>query len=254
MSEVTVISLTRNRPNLLPRAIKSVASQTVAASIHHLIVVDDCSETRDLLETNAWPPNLSWVTIPRVANDVSGPGRAAVLRNIGVRRAESPWISFLDDDNEFETDHIESLIDLAKGTGRRAVHSWLRMYHSDGSPYLVEQDPWTRDPEYAHEKYLEMVSKGVRTPGSNVFQDRADCFQTAAPVLSVDTGEWLLSRQLLLEIPIPEAYTPDDWRQMRTEDDKFLEVLANSGEAVACTMKPTLRYYLGGYSNNFSRA
>ena len=157
---------------------------------------------------------------------------------------DAEWIAFLDDDNEFESNHIASLLECAEATGCRAVHSHMQMFHRDGRPFLEAGNPWCSDPDEASKEYEWMVSRGVRTPGSNIIRDSMNP-QDHSPV---DLGEWLLRRTLLLEIPFCTEYSADDLLVGKHEDDKFLEELVAREERVACTGKPTLSYYLGGYS------
>ena len=249
---IAVVTLTRKRPHLLGRAIASVAAQTCSAMVQqHLIAIDDCVKTRRLLEgIIGLPASVSWLFFPRCPADCSGPRRSAVIRNSCVQRLDqSTWISFLDDDNEFEPEHLESLWLCARESGCRAVYSWLQMFQIDGRPFIEPRDPWTRDSEQARAVYKRMVERGVRSPGSNIFRDRADSLNTPDPVRSVDTSTWLLRRDLLVEMPIPEDYSQADWDSMTTEDDKFLAKLIETGEPIRCSRRATLRYYLGGYSN-----
>jgi hypothetical protein len=69
----------------------------------------------------------------------------------------------------------------------------------------------------------------------------------------VDTSEWLFERDLLLQIRFCEEYSYEDWVEVRPEDNKLLRSLVAEGVPIACTHAPSLRYYLGGYSNAFSR-
>lgn len=247
---ITVITITRRRPLLLRRAIRSVVAQRCDASIEHLVLVDDCLETAESLSSAPQPPNLSWRLMSRSASDSSGPGRSAVIRNWGVEIARGEWISFLDDDNEFEAEHLQSLLATASHSGLEAVHSWMRVFTKDGAPFIEQLDPWTSDVDRSHRRYQWMISKGVRSSGSNVFRDRVDPPEVSDPVQSVDTGEWLLHRSLLLTIPVPTEFSQSDWENMITEDDKLLHALLRAEIAIACTRKATLRYYLGGYSNS----
>jgi len=50
MDSITVITVTRNRPQLLERAILSVRSQDYPGHVMHLIIVDDCNQTVHALE------------------------------------------------------------------------------------------------------------------------------------------------------------------------------------------------------------
>lgn len=249
---ITVITITRQRPQLLKRAIASVEQQDYSGSINHLVIIDECETTRRSLEKDARLPDwLVWQSIPRTPQERSGPWRLSKLRNLAVQLASSKWVCYLDDDNEFESNHLSSLIACAEQTGCRAVHSYEKIFQRDGTPYLEPRLPWCRDPEEGKRQYAELYSKGVFQPGSNVSRDRADPLGHPDPIRTVDMGEWLFERQLLLEYPFPEEYTQEDWLKITTEDDKLMLKLIENRVPIACTKIPSLKYYLGGFTNNF---
>ena len=70
---------------------------------------------------------------------------------------------------------------------------------------------------------------------------------------TVDTGEWLFDRNLLCQLPFPTRYSRTDVRQRTTEDTKLVRRLLRAGVEIECTGLPTLKYYLGGYSNRAYR-
>ncbi|MCS0634960.1 glycosyltransferase [Streptomyces sp. LP05-1] len=251
---VTVVTITRTRPALLARALASAQAQSPPGGFEHLVVADDCDDTHALLRGRELPGNVRWLLAGRGPGEVSGPGRSSRLRNMAVRVSESPWIAFLDDDNEWEPDHLASLLACARRTGHRAVHSQLRMFHPDGTPYLEPLDPWTADEDAARAEYARMRARGVVAPGTCVRRDRLDPLGTPDPVVSVDTGEWLLARELLLRLPFRDDFDAADEAARTGEDDKLAADLRRAREPVSCTGLPTLRYYLGGYSNNFTSA
>jgi hypothetical protein len=49
-----------------------------------------------------------------------------------------------------------------------------------------------------------------------------------------------------------ETYSVADWQHILVEDAKLAREITASGRPVVSTKRPTLRYYLGGYSNNFA--
>jgi glycosyltransferase involved in cell wall biosynthesis len=250
LEAVTVITLTRERPHFLKRAIRSVARQQCEIPVYHFIMVDDCQETRATLERErGLPRHVKWEFIARSEGTVSGQGRAALLRNLGVGMVRSRFIAFLDDDNEFEHDHIRNLLQCMRESGCRAVHSWLKIYYRDGKPFLEERDPWTKDPEESRKVFRRMVEKGVRIPDSNIYKNDIDTIDETDPSIFVDTNEWLLERDLLVEVPFPEHYSNADLERMITEDHKFFNELVNNRICISCSRQATVRYYLGGYSN-----
>jgi glycosyltransferase involved in cell wall biosynthesis len=248
---VTVITLTRGRLALLERAIASVQRQDYADQIEHRIIIDDCPVTLEAMRREEWPDNVTWRFFSRNPGQQSGPARVADLRNRAVQISTSEYVSFLDDDNEFEARHISSLVACMMRTGCSAVHSHMQVFWKDGRPYLEPRMPWFRDPEEGKRAYDELCAKGVVQFGSNVFRDRVDPCGYPDPVRTVDTGEWLFKRELLIKHPFCTDYTIDDWKSITTEDDKLMDALVKNGISISCTGLPTLKYYLGGYSNSF---
>ena len=252
MDSVTVITLTRGRIEMLKRALHSVSSQDYPGQIKHLIIIDDCPITKTFFETSTGiEENFEWHLISREKTDKSGPAHVAKLRNYAVHAAATEWISFLDDDNEFESNHISSLVSCAKQKECKAVHSQMKIFWPDGTLYLDQRMPWCRDIEESKRYYVELCDKGVFQPGSNIVRDRADPLGYPDPARTVDAGEWLLARTLLLEYPFCTEYNNIDWKNVTTEDDKLLQTLIENRIPITSTEQPTLRYYLGGYSNNF---
>jgi len=249
MNHVTVITLTRRRPLLVQRAIRSVQAQKTQYALNHLVLIDDCPETLAVLEPlgPSWS-NLEIIYMPREPHEVSGPGRSSRLRNIGVQRAVGNWIAFLDDDNEWLEDHIESLVTCALANQARAVHCQVRLLNPDGTPYLEPRWPWAQSKVEAERMYWEYVEKGVCIPGSNILGLLRDRTNPIEP--SADTSAWLLARRLLLEVPFEEYFSESDARDFVGEDDKLLMALVKRREPIGCTRQATLKYYLGGYSNN----
>jgi Glycosyl transferase family 2 len=248
---ITVVTLTRKRVNLLKKAIVSIQNQDYTGAITHLVIVDECPATSHYLETNSdLPDNLVWRWVPREENEQPGPGRLAKLRNYAVREAHTRWISFLDDDNEFEPNHLSSLVSCIQRTGFRAVHSYRQLFFQDSQPYIEPRLPWWRDQEEGRRIYLTLAAKGVFQIGSNIARDRADPWDHPDPVRTVDMGEWLFERTLLLEHSFRTEYHAQDWAAVTTEDDKLMGDLIQSRIAIACSGLPTLKYYLGGNFNS----
>jgi len=100
----SVVITTKNRHELLEKAICSVLSQTVDGV--ECIVVDDASvdETQSLYEND---PRIVYVRIE--AKDSHGGNYA---RNQGLSCATGEFISFLDDDDEWTSDKLEKQLAL----------------------------------------------------------------------------------------------------------------------------------------------
>jgi glycosyltransferase involved in cell wall biosynthesis len=120
---VAVIIPTHNRASLLHRAIRSVLSQTFRD--FELYVIDDGSTdgTPDLPIIKTADPRLHYIRYP----DNQGVSHA---RNFGVSHTSSPWIAFLDSDDEWLPKKLEKQIRYASAHPEIAINQtkeqWIR--------------------------------------------------------------------------------------------------------------------------------
>lgn len=249
---VTVVTVTRRRPELLARCIKSVESQDYRGTLKHLIVVDDCRETAAFLAglNGNVQGRLRWVRAKRLRSESSGPPRLAKLRNLAARLVDTAWTAFLDDDNEYEPHHITSLAECAAATGCPAVHSYRQLLYFEGGPFLEPQWPWCRAPVAARREYRDLVAKGVIEAASNIVRDHVDLSRPGSELMMVDTSEWLVRTQVLRRVRIPSRFSYQDWLRNRAEDNKLVEALVAAGIRIGCSKQASLKYYLGGYSSD----
>lgn len=105
MPTISCIIATRNRKNLVDRAIQSVLNQTYPC--RQLIIIDDASSdnTFDYLKNTY---NNQKIKILKNSTPL-GP---AATRNIGIEKAFGEYISFIDDDDEWLPEKIERQIIL----------------------------------------------------------------------------------------------------------------------------------------------
>lgn len=251
---VTVVTISRGRPKLLQRCMKSVANQSYSGMLKHLVIADGCRQTTAFLaQRERGNGNLRHMLAERRPGESSGPPRLAKLRNDATSLVDTSWIAFLDDDNEYETNHIASLVDCAAAAACPAVHSHRRLFYFEGGPFLEPRWPWCRDPKQAREYHRRLVEKGVMDLDSNVVRDRVDVSRDGSAILLVDTSEWLIRTEVLRRVKIPERFSYQDWLDNLAEDDKLVQALVAAGVRIACSGQASLRYYLGGYSNDLHR-
>ncbi|MEX6163992.1 glycosyltransferase family 2 protein [Enterobacter hormaechei] len=101
MINTTVIIPYKNNLDALHRALKSVLSQTVEVSI---LIVDDGSEQSQKADLVVRELNHRDINV--IYNDTSLGGGEA--RNIGIRNANTKFIAFLDCDDYWDYNKIES--------------------------------------------------------------------------------------------------------------------------------------------------
>ncbi|MCA8972826.1 MAG: glycosyltransferase family 2 protein [Planctomycetes bacterium] len=106
----SVVIPTYNRANLVGRAIDSALAQTIGAT--EIIVVDDGStdDTQAILQSYS-----DRIRIIRQAN-----AGCSAARNHGVRVSRGEWVAFLDSDDTWAPDHLESMADAIRSTEGRA--------------------------------------------------------------------------------------------------------------------------------------
>jgi glycosyltransferase involved in cell wall biosynthesis len=103
---VSAVLTTRNRPQLVERAVRSALGQTLR-DLEVIVIVDGpCPETTTILSSLA-DPRLS----VHVMKETSG---QAAAMNEGVARARGEWVAFLDDDDQWLPEKIELQLEAAK--------------------------------------------------------------------------------------------------------------------------------------------
>ena len=94
-ARIATIIPTYRRPGLLHDAVRSALAQSVRD--HIVVVVDDGGGLPELPAD----PRL------RAHSLSANIGVAGVVRNIGIRLTRSAYVAFLDDDNQWEPEHLE---------------------------------------------------------------------------------------------------------------------------------------------------
>jgi len=104
--KVSIIIPTYNRPKLLKKAIDSVLSQTYQN--FEIIIIDDCSKENIEKKIDDYGDNR----IKYFRNETSL--YAAGSRNKGIKKSDGDFIAFLDDDDIWLPNKIETQINLFK--------------------------------------------------------------------------------------------------------------------------------------------
>ncbi|MGT0191863.1 glycosyltransferase family 2 protein [Burkholderia pyrrocinia] len=113
---VSIIVRTHRRPALLRETLMSLSHQTYPR-VEVVVVEDGPADSRDLVDRE-FSGRLN------VRYEATGvPVGRSAAGNLGLSVARGEWIGFLDDDDQFYADHVETLMQVAKDGSNRAVYS-----------------------------------------------------------------------------------------------------------------------------------
>ena len=143
----TVVIPARNRAELIGRAVSSALRQTLAPD--EVIVVDDAST--DTTVEAAEQAGARVLTSGAAGG--SGPAR-----NRGVAAARSDWIAFLDSDDEWDPDHLQT---LAGFTDHRVLVSSAARTTSGGGRGSAADEPADLTPVSVFQALNPLVTSGT---------------------------------------------------------------------------------------------
>jgi glycosyltransferase involved in cell wall biosynthesis len=107
------------------------------------IVIPTLPEREDLLANALKSVNSQTYSPTEVIVQTAEDGDdAGVTRNFGVERTTTPWIAFLDDDDELEPHHLEVLVAGAQESGADVVYPWFKIIQRDGTIKVVDDKLW----------------------------------------------------------------------------------------------------------------
>jgi glycosyltransferase involved in cell wall biosynthesis len=156
---VSVVTATYNRSNVLRFAVESVRRQTLS-DWEMWVVGDACTDdTADMIR-EIGDPRIRFVNLPQNAGDQSGPNNEA------VRLARGRFLAYLNHDDLWFPDHLETAVAALNETGADLV--W---------PLIVKMD-----------------IHGVFTCGDQIIERRY------APHLSVPASFWVMRRELAEDV------------------------------------------------------
>jgi len=207
---VSVVIPTRNRPQVVSRAVKSALAQTLT-TIEVIVVVDGPDgETAEALSEI----KDSRLKVVELVNNL-GPSGA---RNAGVRAAKGYWIAFLDDDDEWLPQKLERQLELAKNSGYD--------YPVVASRFISQ----TPKGEFIWPRRLPQPSE----PLSEYLFVRNSFFQGEG---FMQTSTFFTKKELLQKMPLDEKfYRHEDWEWL-------LRVSATEGVGVEFVPEPMAIWY-----------
>jgi hypothetical protein len=152
-ARVAVVTATYCRPELLVRSVRSALAQTMTDIA--VFVIDDGGGLPSLPSD----PRLHAFSLS--ANTAV----LGVVLNVGIRLSDSQYVAFLDDDNEWEPNHLEIALAAleADPEGERpdVVYTALRRSFPDGRVMDVLSGQFDR-PTLANDSYVDTNSLVIR--------------------------------------------------------------------------------------------
>ncbi|MGJ7442259.1 glycosyltransferase family 2 protein [Aquipuribacter sp. MA13-6] len=217
--DVAVVIPVHNRPEMLDRALRSIAAQTVRPA--EVVVVDDVStdDTPDVALRHG-------ATLVRMAQN-GGSGRA---RNAGIARATAAWVAFLDSDDEWLPDHLERMVAASEGEALVTAPSITTGGRLMGNPW--------RRPVRLSPRRLLVPGNVITTSGTMVRRDLLDRIGGFRPLpRAQDLDLWLrvIEKGPGIALPLPtvryhlhDSQASSDWDLTRRCFDDIIDSHAES--------------------------
>lgn len=209
----SVVIPTFNRARLLPRAIESVLEQTLRDI--EVIVVDDGSTDRTAEVVDSFPDGR----VEFVSHEQNRGGSAA--RNTGIERATGRYVAFLDDDDEYLPEYLETQVSRLESL----EEEWIAAY----SDYeFIEQG----------------LSKYIRRPVLRYLnlREKAEGGEELIPEILLSNLDYGGASTLVVEREWVEAIDGFDESFRRYQDREFLIRLLRQGR-LAYTDQVLVRRY-----------
>ena len=124
---VSIIVRTKDRPKLLKNALRSIAAQSYRP--REVVLVNDGGCDLDIEEIKGILGDISLNYIRLEQNT----GRAHA-GNVGVENAKGKYVGFLDDDDEFYPEHIETLITFLEQSDYKVAYTDSLMVYKEHNP------------------------------------------------------------------------------------------------------------------------
>lgn len=225
--DVAVVIPVHDRAEMLDRALRSIAAQTVRPA--EVVVVDDVSsdDSPDVALAHG-------ATLVRMSEN----GGPAMARNAGIARVKASWVAFLDSDDEWLPEHLELMMAASEGEA-------LVTAPSVTTGGRVMGNPWRR-PVRLSPRRLLVPGNMITTSGTMVRRDLLDAiggFQSLPQAEDLDLWLRVISRAPGVALPRPtvvyhlhETQVSTDWYFMRQCFDRVMD--AHAGRR---WMTPVLR-------------
>jgi GT2 family glycosyltransferase/tetratricopeptide (TPR) repeat protein len=144
---VSIIMPTYSRPQMLLLALQSIVNQTYS-NWEVIVVNDGGDDVENVLSTVFAGERIVYVRLPKN-------NERSYARNVGIKLAKGKYIAYLDDDDQFLPDHLETLVTCLETFNYEIAYTdAYRVFHEKKNGQYVETD---RDVPYSYEFSREVL-------------------------------------------------------------------------------------------------
>jgi glycosyltransferase involved in cell wall biosynthesis len=163
---ISVVIPTRNRPDLLRRAVDSALAQT-HRDLEVVVVVDGADDATEAALRSVDDARLHWIVN---AEPVGG----SEARNVGVRAAAGEWIAFLDDDDEWLPSKLERQLAAAMSANGPVLVGCRIITRTPRADYVGPERPLREDEHLSDYLFRPRrpFARGARLQTSAFFTSR----------------------------------------------------------------------------------
>lgn len=215
-AEVSVVIATRERPQLLRRAIASVLAQEGVGRIE-VIVVFDGTDIDPLVDIEAGPHSITTIANRRSSG-------LAGARNSGILAATAPFTAFCDDDDEWKPGKLAAQLAASEGPDVVLCATGIEIHSAGG----IHERPAPREiglPELLRSRITELH------PSSFLFRTQT-LRHELGPVDEHIPGSYGEDYDLLLRaaklgsiVTIPDPLTIVHWDRVSYFTEKWLAIV-----------------------------
>jgi glycosyltransferase involved in cell wall biosynthesis len=191
---VTVVIPTRNRPEMVCRAVRSALGQTYLNL--EVVVVVDGPDSATVAALEALGEHR--LRIVALSESVGG----SEARNTGIRAANGAWVALLDDDDEWLPLKIEQQMRFAGEPASENLLVACRYYHRADQVEDVIRPRKLPTPRQSLVDYLFDFGCGFQTSGYLCTRSLAQCMPFDPQLIVEQDTDWMLRLALLPDLNV----------------------------------------------------
>ncbi len=138
---VTIIVPTKNRSDMLIDAVRSILTQT-HRHFEIIVINDGGGDVEGILSNLDSEGRIVYVRLPQSRE-------RSFARNLGITLAHGKYIAYLDDDDQYYPQHLETLVDFLERTGNQVAYADAYRVHQvkENGRYVTKSKdlPYSKD-------------------------------------------------------------------------------------------------------------